>query len=241
MQRVSARQNKVRLFSDSQARPLSFNLQSTRRTRWAKVSEGRMTLGIPLPIPQQRGNTWSENLRRGWYSSIRNLSLGNLIDLVATKTSVPLSRVPTALPGRRDCSSCKLLILLQLPKEHLLQNQARRAQSKKWNLSGRNQPIKRLSKLCITTGLSHRRITCGEGTPLNKSLFKLPRKTKGLSNRMKIALILVQRNNNTVPHLGTSPWNEGVPMWSSSSRRLPRSLSSWHRSSSQLLPSSLSS
>ena len=240
-QRVSAQQNRVRPFSDSQARPHSFNHQSTRRTRWAKVSEGRMTPGIPLPIPQQRGNTWSESLRRGLSSSIRNLSLGNLIGLVWTKTTVHSSRVPTALPGRRDTNSCRLLILLQLPKEHLLPNQARRAQSKRWGLTGPNLPLKSLSKLYITTDLSHRRITCGGGTPLTKSSSKLPRLTKGLSSRMRTVLTLVQRNNNSVPPSGTSPWNEVVPMWSNSNRTLPRSLNSLHRSRSQLLRSSLSS
>jgi hypothetical protein len=200
-----------------------------------------MTPGIPLPIPPQRGNTWLENLRRGWSSSIRNLSPGNLIGLVSTKTTVPLSKVPTAPPGRRDSSSCRLRILLQLPKEHLLPNQARRAQSKRWGLTGRNQPIKSLSKLYITTDLSHRRITCGGGTPLNKTSSKLHRQIKGLSSRMRTVLTLVQRKNNSVHLSGTSPWNVGVPMWSNSSRTLPRSLNSLLRNSSQLLPSSLSS
>ena len=87
-QRVSAQQNRVRHFSDNQARPLSFNPQSTKRIIWAKVSEGHMTPDIQLPIPPQRGNTWSENLRRGWSISIRNLSLGNLIGHVLTKTTI---------------------------------------------------------------------------------------------------------------------------------------------------------
>ncbi len=241
MQRVSARQNRVRPFSASQARPLSFNLKSTRRTKWAKVSEGLKTLGIRLPTPQQRGDTWSESLRRGWSSIIRNLSLGNLIDLVWTKTALS-SRVLIAPPGKRDSSSSRLPILLLLPKEQLLTNQARKAPSKRSSLSGRNLPIKRVSsKHCITTGLSHRRITCGEGTPLNKTSSNLPRKTKGLSSRMRTVLTLAQANNNIVHPSGTSPWNEAVPMWSNSSRRSPRSLNSLHRSSSQLLPSSLSS
>lgn len=89
MLRVSARRNRVKLFSASQARHLSYYLQSTRRTRWAKASEVRMTPGTPLPTPQPKGNTWSESLPRAWSSSIRNLFPGNSIGLVWTKITVP--------------------------------------------------------------------------------------------------------------------------------------------------------
>ena len=119
MQQVSARQNRVKPFSVSQARHLSYYLQSTRRIRWPKLSEGRMTPGAPIPTPQPRGNTWSGSLPRAWYSSIRNLCPGNLIGLVWTQTSVPSSRVLTAPQERRDSSSNRLPILLQLPKERL--------------------------------------------------------------------------------------------------------------------------